>query len=154
MLKGHVPFSLTNQSRAFPHRDRYTLIKTFLLNTDTSFGMDNSQLQELATSFNQFLQQQGILQDSLSHTGSLGTSQSSGHSNSASLNNHSPLLGSAHSVGSYLSGGHSGSWGSTSAGSHHSIPNISITPPIVTSISTSNSLTDDIEDDFDWEKLL
>ena len=118
-------------------------------------GMDPNQWHELAFSFSQYLQQQGMLQGSTGppslHT-SLTSTSSLGSANSPP--NSAQQLAGPSSLHNSQQSYHSSA--SFSGGSVHSIPGITVThvksdaaPPTM-----PPSILDDDVDDFDWDSIM
>lgn len=109
-----------------------------------NLGLDTHQWQELAFSFSQYLQSQGIMRDN----GSPGGASLGSHSNSLQVNSPQYSNGS-----SPLQGSHTSYCSSSSYGSTHSVPNIRVTPAMPHR-PQPNLEEDEEEETFDWDSIM
>ena len=110
-----------------------------------NLGLDNQQWQELAFSFSQYLQSQGLMRDNGSP---VGANLSSHSNNRFSMNSPHYSNGS-----SPLQGSHTSYCSNSSYGSAHSVPSIRVTP-VMPHRPQPNIDDDEEEETFDWDSIM
>ena len=115
-----------------------------------NMGLDSQQWQELAFSFSQYLQSQGVMRDNGSP---MGTASNLSSPSSSSLQVNSPHYSNGASP---LQGSHTSYGSNSSYGSTHSVPNIRVIPamPQPTQRPPQNMDDDEEEETFDWDSIM